>query len=274
MRILYLLFTAILFAGNALLALDPVIILLGPPGSGKGTFSQYLKENYNYNHVSIGDTLRREVEQQTELGCKIEECVRNGDYIDPKIIHSLLTKIVLQYQLEDKPFILDGFGQNDGDAEAIYELLTETNLISRSFVLYLEASDEVCRERISNRLICSGCGHVYNTLTATSALFDRCGLCKSILKTRLNDTPEVIIKRLRHYRDHVEYLHKYTTSLFPSIFFDTNGSLQDCIHLYNMLVIEIANCKSDTSTLFAQLSNLESVRLVTKPQMQEIDILK
>lgn len=239
-KILYpFLFCILILISNTLSALNPVIFLIGPPGSGKGTFSQYLKENYHYNHVSIGDLLRLEIERETELGKEIKETVARGDYIHPDIIHALLTKNIEQLQKEGKPFILDGFGQNEGDVEKIYSLLDKASLLSRTFVLYLEAPDEVCLQRIAGRSICMKCGHVYNANTAKPTDENRCDLCGIPLKTKLNDSLETAKKRLLHHRACVETYYLLATSLFPSIVFDTNKSIEECLLFYDKLVHEI-----------------------------------
>lgn len=248
LRVICFAFIAILFTGNWLFALDPLIILVGPPGSGKGAFSQYLEGNYGYNHISIGDILRREIDMQTELGCEIEEIVRRGDYIDPQIINVLLAKNVVKYQAEEKPFILDGFGQNKGDVERMQKLLEETGLIPRTFVMYLETSDAVCQERIANRLVCSGCGHVYNKVTAKPTVAGICDGCGMALKARTGDTPEVILKRLIHYRDCVEKYNKAAAFLFPSIIYESDGSFEECALFYDNLAKEAMSWNEDSSS--------------------------
>lgn len=242
------------FSANApLLGFDPVIILIGPPGGGKGSFSQYLKENYGYIHISIGDILRQEIELQTELGCRIKEIVRRGDYIDPQIINELFAKKIKQFYLEERPMILDGFGQNEGDLAVIQSQLEEAGLISRTFVLYLQASDEICFERITNRLVCLSCGHVYNVITAAPEASNQCNHCGKELKTKINDTPKVILKRLRHYRETIEKYYKEAMSLFPSFVYNTSGSFEECSHFYDRLVLETQKSKTDARTFIKQI---------------------
>ena len=83
-------FIFILIFTKTVLALEPIIILVGPPGSGKGTFSQFLSDTFNYHHISAGDMIRKEIEDKTELGQKISKTVEQGNYIDQKIMRSLI----------------------------------------------------------------------------------------------------------------------------------------------------------------------------------------
>ena len=231
-------FLICLFTTISLFAFDPVIILVGPPGAGKGTFSQHLKEKHGYNHICVGDILRNEIKEQTKLGREIEEIVKKGDYVDPQIIHVLLTKNVTKYQTEGKPFILDGFGQNKGDIETIEKLLEEMGLLNRAFLLYLKASNEICQNRILNRSICLNCGHVYNAVTAQPLLQETCDYCGTALQIKINDTPEVITKRLQYYREHIEQFYEAALSRFPSLVYNSSGSFETCTFFYDTLVKE------------------------------------
>lgn len=236
---------AIFFTNFSLFAFDPFIILVGPPGSGKGTLSQHLKINYGYHHISIGDVLRYEVDMQTDLGLSIEKLIKSGDYVDSKIIHTILANNIKKYLSE--PLILDGFGRNKEDVDVIHQLLIETGQTDRTLVIYLEALDQVCQERISHRLVCSGCGFVYNSETAKPQIHERCNLCGMTLKSRLNDTTEIIMKRIQNYRENVASSYQYAASLFPTIMYHSNGSCEECTHFYDSFSREAA--KSDTDSV-------------------------
>lgn len=219
---------------NSLIALDPILILVGPPGSGKGTFSQHLKEHYGYRHVSIGDLLRKEVARQTELGKQIGEIIQRGDFIDPQIVRTLLDALISDYAIEKRALILDGFGRNEGDIEYMYSLLLEKNLLPQTLYIYLEAPDAVCASRIANRLICPGCGHVYNASLKTP-----CDLCGASLEFRFGDSPEVVLKRLKQHRESFENYFKKGLILFPSILYHATSSLEECLIFYDRLALEL-----------------------------------
>lgn len=245
----------ILYVGNCLCALDPVIILVGPPGAGKGSCSQLLKENYGYCHLSIGDVLRSEIELQTALGREIKETVKNGNYIDPLIIRRLLAKNIVQLQSENKPFILDGFGQNKGEMEAMKTLIDEAGLLPRTLLLYLEAIDAVCQARMCSRSICFGCGRVYHAEMAKPLIPGQCDKCGTILKVKINDTYETIVKRLADYRRDVEQNYKQALTLFPSIIYHSGGSIEECSLFYHAFAQGVAKCLSDASSFVEELAS-------------------
>lgn len=229
-----------------LFALTPVMILFGPPGSGKGTFSQYLKEHYDYSHLSIGDALRNEVVRQTKLGREIEEKIKKGEYIDPKIVHDILAEHVRNFQKQNIPFILDGFGQNPEDAKFMENLLREIDLFNQTMIVYLQASDAACCNRIKDRMICALCGHVYNAATVKPISEEICDLCGGELKRRLNDGEEVTMKRLKHHRDGVEGYYKEALSLFPSIIYDANSPVEACYQFCDQIAQQAKNFPEDS----------------------------
>lgn len=221
------LFLILLFFSPSLFSFDATILVFGPPGSGKGTFSQYLKENYRYNHISAGDLVRQEIDKKTAIGRSIEERVKRGEFIDSSIMHELIRCKVLEYKDAGRPFIIDGFGRTQEDMQFLYTLLTSLDLLNNTFVLFLESPDEVCKERIMHRSLCSQCGHVYNTITSPPCLAERCDRCSGRLKQRLNDTPLVIEKRLKEYRTFTEGNYRKGLLFFPSLFYRTDKHLEE-----------------------------------------------
>ncbi len=251
------------FFAFSLFAFEPLIILIGPPGSGKGTCSQHLKERYGYQHVSIGDLLRKEVAMQTELGSQIEEIVRRGDFIDSKIVHLLLAHIVTNPEVGKHPLILDGFTRNPDDVPFMRDLFKAMRLMPRTFILYLEAPDATCLERVAYRSVCAHCGHVYHEIWAKPSNAGHCDLCGSRTQTRINDTKEVILKRLHHHRNCIESYYQEALAEFPSILLDTSGSLEECLDFYDQLALIAASSKIDSSEftekINAQIRKTESL---------------
>lgn len=235
-------------------AFNPAIILAGPPGSGKGTFSQYFKNKYGYEHVCVGDILRKEIELQTSLGKEIKEIVQNGEYVNPKIIEALLAKSISELQQSGKPFILDGFGQNEGDAKVLKQLLDRAGLLSKTFLFYLDASDEICLKRINGRSVCTECGYVYNSETAVPATINQCDICGKKLQIKINDQPEVVFKRLQLYRQEIERRYKEAFSIFPTLTFDSSGSMEQCFNFYD----ELAKSLQDFSSIAPTISHLNN----------------
>ncbi len=191
-----------------LFANEQVIILIGPPGSGKGTFSQQLKHHHGYNHISAGDLVRNEIIKKTPIGLEIEEIVKKGNYISNETMHSLIEAAILKCAAEKKPFIIDGFPRKEESHQFLLNLLKNLNLVESTVAILIDADDHVCEERILNRQVCVDCNQVYNTVTAPSKIQNECDLCHGALIKRINDTPEVIKKRIKEYREKNSELHK------------------------------------------------------------------
>jgi adenylate kinase len=249
MKIKQLTFLLFFFICNTVLfALEPIIILVGPPGAGKGSCAQYLKQYYGYNHVSIGDLIRMEIENKTELGLSIEDIVKNGGSVDQQIVRELVRTKVEKFVIDKKPFIIDGFCRNDGDGEFLKEIFHELDMLPRTMVLYLECEDEVCIKRIEHRIVCSCCGNVYNTFTAKPLNQDYCDVCGSQLKIRLNDSLEKIRKRFEKYHKEVKCYYKLNAKLFPTILYNTNKPYEECCLFYDQIAKDIKAWEHDASS--------------------------
>ncbi len=219
----------------SLFSLDPVIILMGPPGSGKGTLSQHLKEQHGYNHISCGDLVRQEIDKRTSIGLEIEQIVKQGDFIAAPIMHSLLGQAVRCCKDAGKPFIIDGFGRKTEDLNYLNELLATLDLKDVAIGVMLDAANGLCQQRILHRQICANCGHVYNTETAPSKVSSRCDMCHGPLKQRMNDVVEIIAKRIFEYRENVEGYQRLTIASYPHISYRTDGSIDSCLQTYSKL---------------------------------------
>ena len=217
-----------------LCAIEPNIILLGPPGSGKGTFSQYAKQ-YGYDHLSAGDFLRQEVMKQTPTGKQIEVLIRNGDYLDISLFWQIMRQQVTSMHETGRPFILDGFGRSPEDCKELLTLLHDLCTEQPIFVLFLTSSDAICKQRILQRVVCPDCNYV-----GSQACMSEDGLCPScntcILELRCNDTSWIIDKRLNTYHAHIEPSYYTLTEHFPHCFFSTERSLEACFSFYDTLL--------------------------------------
>lgn len=222
---------------DAMAALDKqeVILLFGPPGSGKGTFSQVAKER-GYAHIGAGDLIRLEIQKQTEIGRTIEELVNRGEYIDPAITFQLVKNHVVEYLATGQPFIIDGYGRSFDDAARLRDLLKQINANVR--VLFLDASNATCLERISHRLICSNCPMIYNQNMGYEAN-NLCPHCnEGHLQERLNDTQSVTEKRLKFYRESIYPAYFTFVDEFPTVSYTSESDLDVCLSFYNSLLDE------------------------------------
>jgi len=183
------------------------LILLGPPGVGKGTQAARLAARYGVPHVSTGDMFRRAVAEQSALGRRVEEYLDRGD-----LVPDAVTTEVLRQRLEADDcrggFILDGFPRTRAQAEALGGILRERGEALDAVIHYV-APDEAVIERLSGRRMCRRCGanfHVTFHPPRREGVCDRCG---GELYQRSDDTPETIAERLRVYRESTAPLIEY-----------------------------------------------------------------
>jgi len=178
------------------------IILLGAPGSGKGTQAARLVDNYAMVHISTGDMLRAAVSAGTALGIKAKSFMDAGELVPDKMIIDLI-KDRLDENDTKNGFILDGFPRSTSQAIALDEQLAE---LSRSLdvAIAIDIDPEVIVERICNRRFCAACGR---TTAATEG--EACIICGCILEIRADDKEEVVRKRIEVYEQNTAPLIDY-----------------------------------------------------------------
>lgn len=180
------------------------IILLGPPGSGKGTQGDLIEQKYNFPKISTGDLLREEVQEKTPLGKRAESAMNRGDLVSDEIVKQMVEARVSREDCQ-KGYILDGFPRNINQAR----LLEEIPFKLAEVVLDIRISEKKLIERLSSRRICSQCGNIYNLAVKAPAQPDVCDACDARLVQRQDDRPEVILERLRIYHRQTEPLIAY-----------------------------------------------------------------
>ncbi len=165
------------------------IILLGPPGAGKGTQAKRLVEKTGLLHLSTGDILRDEVARGTDLGKQAKEYMDRGDLVPDDLIIGMI-----RGRIEGADgFILDGFPRTVAQAEAL-EKITPIDL-----VINIDLSREEVIRRLSSRRVCRGCGRIYNLISNPPKVEGRCDACGGELYQRDDDRPEVIENRYDVY---------------------------------------------------------------------------
>lgn len=174
------------------------LILMGPPGAGKGTQGEILEKKLGVNTISTGLMLRTAIKEQTEVGKLAEQYINDGKLVPDEVIVAIVKERLAQADCE-KGFILDGFPRTTAQAEAL-----DAAGVTIDKVLLLEVDDEVIVERLSARRECSKCGTPYNIISKKPAKDGICDNCGGSLITRDDDNPETIQKRLNIYHDQTE----------------------------------------------------------------------
>lgn len=176
-----------------------IIVLLGPPGSGKGTYASILTKKLEIPHISTGDLVRDEIKAGTKLGKEAAEYVNRGELIpDEKILEILKNRVSKQDCV--KGFILDGYPRTIKQAE-------DLNKIAKiDVVVNLNVSDQIIIDRLGYRLTCKSCGAIYNEKTLKPKKPGVCDKCGGPLYKREDDKPEVIKERLNVYREKTQPL--------------------------------------------------------------------
>ncbi|MFA5999094.1 MAG: nucleoside monophosphate kinase [Candidatus Babeliales bacterium] len=183
-------------------------VLISSPGSGKGTFSQYMTKKYGYVQICPGDLFRKEILQQSELGKIIEPIVQAGDYVDEQIVCKLMQKHLEQALIKNKPFILDGFPRSKNSLQFLLAFLASKQILKNVCFIQFHASDEVCKQRILGRYVCNACGQVDNAAKMETNDNPTCSSCGQALALRLGDKETVVTKRLQHFHTVIEPLLK------------------------------------------------------------------
>jgi adenylate kinase len=183
------------------------LVLLGPPGSGKGTQGERLQEDFRLPYYATGDILRAAVRDETELGQTAKEYMDRGDLVPDEVIIGVITERLDESEAADG-FILDGFPRTLPQAEA---LDAELQKLGRGLTLALliEVPDEEVVRRLGGRRTCAKNGHIFHLEFDPPKEPDVCDIDGSRLVIREDDKPEVIRHRLEQYREKTEPLVGY-----------------------------------------------------------------
>jgi adenylate kinase len=189
------------------------IVLLGAPGSGKGTQSGLLVKAYGIPHISTGDLLREAVSKRTELGLRAKSAMDAGKLVDDATVLGMMRERLSRRDAV-KGFILDGFPRNITQAESLQKMLEELGAPLESVVL-LHLDLGVLFKRLTGRRICESCGRVFNIYAPGAATPLRCDHCADggRLIQRPDDKEEVIAKRLEVYEAQTKPLIQHYQAL-------------------------------------------------------------
>ncbi|MFH1458233.1 MAG: adenylate kinase [Candidatus Omnitrophota bacterium] len=183
------------------------IILLGPPGAGKGTQAKRLGERLHIPHVSTGDLLRENVKNSTLLGQEAKGYMDRGLLVPDELVAKMLMHRFNQPDIKCG-FILDGYPRNENQAKTLDEIL-KTHGSDIDTVIYLDSSDPVILQRLTGRLVCRECSANFHAMNMPPKVAGRCDHCGGELYQRTDDKEETVRKRLDVYRNEAASLIKY-----------------------------------------------------------------
>ncbi len=179
------------------------LVLVGPPGAGKGTQGEILSKRLGVDTISTGVMLRTAIKEQTEIGKNVEKIINAGNLVPDDVMVELIKERLAKPDCA-KGFILDGFPRTTAQAVA----LTESG-VKIDKVLSLEVDDDKIVERLSSRRECRKCGAPYNVISNKPEIEGKCDKCGGDLIQRADDNPETIHNILNVYHEQTEPIKAY-----------------------------------------------------------------
>ena len=180
------------------------LIILGAPGSGKGTSATVLREKYDLAHISTGDIFRSNIKNGTPLGVEAKSYIDKGALVPDSLTVSMVEDRLSQDDCK-KGYILDGFPRTLAQAEALDEILAK-NGDKIDAVLSIVVDDEIIKDRVSGRRVCEKCGASFNVKFKPTKAEGVCDLCGGKVVQRADDNEETVANRLKTYYENTQPL--------------------------------------------------------------------
>ena len=196
------------------------IVLLGPPGAGKGTYGGILSKKYGIPIISVGDLFRKTIKDETELGKRVKAYVSSGELVPDEIVNEVVKNRLNEDDCK-QGFLLDGYPRTVNQAEF---MLTFKNIgVALNFVV----PDDVIMERISGRRTCRKCGEIYHIKNVPPTIDGICDRCTGRLVQRSDEKPEVIKTRLVVYREKTKPVADYLRKKGLVVDIDANYPIEE-----------------------------------------------
>jgi adenylate kinase len=184
-----------------------IVILLGMPGSGKGTQSKRLADKYGFQHLATGDIFRTEIAQKTSIGVKAQDYLKSGKLVPDSIVIEMVAGKIES----GGKYLLDGFPRTIEQAQGLAEMLKRVGS-AVDLVVFLTLPKEEAVRRMASRRTCSGCGEVFNTISRPTKADGVCDKCGAAVIQREDDSEATAVKRLMVFEDLTHPLVAYYKS--------------------------------------------------------------
>jgi len=184
------------------------IVLLGPPGAGKGTQAKVLSDKLDIVHISTGDIFREVKKSGSELGEKLSDYMNRGVLVPDDIVNEIVVARLKQDDVRDSGFILDGYPRTSNQAAALDKALDNIGM-NLDLVIYMKTSKDVIIRRLTGRRICRQCGSIFHLENIPSKKPGTCDFCNGMLYQRDDDKEETVLKRLEVYEQQTQELIEY-----------------------------------------------------------------
>lgn len=201
------------------------LVLVGPPGAGKGTQAEFIAEHFDIPKISTGDIFRANVSGGTDLGRLAKKYMDAGDLVPDEVTNAMVRDRLSQPDAKDG-FLLDGFPRNVAQANELNEMLEELGA-PLSVVLDLDVNFEEVVKRLSGRRTCKKCGHVWHVEFDAPAVANICDRCGGELFQRDDDQPETVRHRLDVYAVQTEPLIDFYRDIGKLVAIDAHGAVED-----------------------------------------------
>lgn len=183
------------------------LVLLGPPGAGKGSQAELITREFGIPHISTGDIFRVAVKQESALGIKAKQYMEQGLLVPDELTNAMVADRLYAEDTKGS-FLLDGFPRTLDQAVFFDDYLDKTGR-SLSLIFDIEASDDIIVERLSGRRVCCSCGAIYHLQNKPPKSTGCCDTCSEPLIQRSDDQPETILERIKVYRKQTEPLKNF-----------------------------------------------------------------
>lgn len=187
--------------------IEKIFILIGPPGSGKGTLSDYVVKNFpDYIHLAPGDIFRDNIRNNTPLGQEIKTTIEKGLLVSNIIVSKIMKDAI--FTSGKKNIILDGYPRSVEQNESFLKMMNLQPTV-KIHAIFINITNELILKRLVNRIICSKCGEVYNTILLTPKVKNVCDKCHGILVKRSDDNQTTILDRIKVFYDQTDVITNY-----------------------------------------------------------------